>query len=85
MNIDIKDLITLSDNNEYVVCSKTEYQGNIYLYLIDINNNENIKFGLIKYNESSVNVIELENQQLIQKLLPLFFENAKHILEEEGV
>lgn len=82
MNIDIKDVITLSDSNEYAVCSKTSYQGKEYIYLVDINNNENLKFGLVNQNEKSVNVTELKNPQLIQILLPLFYENAKHILEE---
>jgi hypothetical protein len=80
--IDIKDVITLNDNNEYAVCSKTKFQDEEYLYLIDINNNENFKFGLIKQNGESINIIELENQQLIQQLLPLFFENSKHLLNE---
>lgn len=81
MNIEIKDLITLSDNNKYVVCSKTNYQDNEYLYLIDFNNNENIKFGMIKTQDEKVSIVEIENPDLIKILLPLFLNGAKDILE----
>ena len=85
MNIDIKDVITLSDYNEYATCSKIKYQDDEYLYLVDINNNQNFKFALIKYNDNSTNIIEIKNQQLIQILLPLFYENSKHLLNEINI
>ena len=47
MNINIKDILTLSDDNRYVVISKAQYENKQYLYLIDINNNENMKFCYI--------------------------------------
>jgi len=82
MNIEIKDILKLADNQTYVVCSKTEYQGITYFYLIDIENNENIKFVEEKQNADKTVVIEVEDKDLLQNLLPLFYENAKHILEE---
>ena len=84
MNLDIKDLITLSDNNEYVVCSKTRYQDNNYFYLIDINNNTNFKLCVEKPKDDKVTFVEITDQNLIRQLLPLLFENAKHILDEQG-
>ena len=44
MNIDIKDIITLSDDNEYIVTSKAVYDNKIYYFLVDINDNSNMKF-----------------------------------------
>ena len=82
MNIEIKDIITLSDTRNYVVCSRTEYQGIIYFYLIDLENNENIKFVREKQTGDKTTVIEVEDKDLLQQLLPLFFENSKHILNE---
>ena len=35
--IEIKDIVTLSDHNEYQVVSKVDYEYRIYYYLIDIN------------------------------------------------
>ena len=45
--LDIKDILTLSDKNEYVIVSKADYDNKTYLYLVDINDNKNIKFGYI--------------------------------------
>ena len=83
MNIEIKDIIKLADNQSYVVCSKTDYQGIIYFYLIDIENSENIKFVQEKQKDNKTVVIEVEDKDLLQTLLPLFYENAKHILDEQ--
>ncbi len=75
MNIDIKDLLTLSDKNKYVVVSKIYYDGKDYLYLIDINNSANLKFCYIE-NDS---IIEITDKELNTKLLPLFLEKAKDV------
>lgn len=49
--LDIKDILTLSDKNEYVIVSKADYDNKTYLYLVDINDNKNIKFGYIDSDE----------------------------------
>lgn len=77
MNIEIKDIITLSDNNKYVVTSKVNYQNNMYLYLFDINDNENIKFCLEQHKDNKITVIEVEDKELIKELLPLFYNETK--------
>ena len=83
MNIDIKDIITLSDDNEYVVASKASYQGKIYYYLIDKAKNENLKFCVEKSENQSL--IEVEDEALIQKLSPLFFEAASTSITKEDL
>ena len=75
--IEIKDVITLSDNNKYVVCSKINYQDENYLYLIDMVDNTNIKFGLENKHNQQISIIEVENQEFIATLLPLFLDEAK--------
>ena len=70
MKIDIKDIITLSDDNEYVVVSKTVYQNNTFYYVIDKNNIVNVKFLMEKSENNSL--VEIEDKDLIQILLPLF-------------
>ena len=80
MNIDIKDRITLDDNNVYVIVSKTNYQNQIYYYLMDANNNENIKFCY----ENTVNnsLVESTDENINQALLPLFLNATKdHVAE----
>lgn len=73
MNIDIKDRISLDDNNTYVVSGKTTYQNLIYYYLIDFNNIENVKFCYENLENNSM--IEVEDEELVARLLPLFFES----------
>lgn len=68
MEINNKDILTLDDNNEYVVVSKANYDNKIYYYLVDIANDKNIKFCYI-YED---NLIEVSDNELITKLLPLF-------------
>lgn len=73
------DVITLSDKNEYAVTGITNYQDNEYLYLIDINNNRNIKFVLL----SDTKVVVLnpkEDWNLISILLPRFLDSVKDLI-----
>lgn len=78
MNIDIKDVVTLSDNLRYAVASKTNYEGNIYYCLTEIENLSNIKF--LVENKERNSLVEVEDKQLIQKLLPLFAKESKEKL-----
>jgi len=73
--IDIRDILALDDNNEYVVVSKITYEDKIYYYLVDKNKNENIKFCY----EKEDNLVELNDKVLVTKLLPLFLDAAKSI------
>lgn len=75
MNIDIKDKITLSDNNAYVVVGKSEYQGKIYYYLIEANNQSTCKFCYEKIGTNKL--IEVEDAELTQKLIAIFAEQLK--------
>ena len=81
MDIEIKDTITLSDDNHYVVVGKIIQDGNTYYYLIDEDNNENVKFCVEKSENNSF--IEIENVNLIQQLLPLFLQSASNAITKE--
>lgn len=73
MIINIKDTLTLDDNNEYVVISKINYESKNYYYLLDKNNKENFKFCY----EDKEELVEVDDKQLATKLLPLFVEVVK--------
>ena len=77
MIINIKDTLTLDDNNEYVVVSKVNADDKNYFYLIDKNDNSNVKFCYQDNDE----LVELNDKELVTRLLPLFVENAKGELE----
>lgn len=74
--IEIKDIVTLSDQNEYQVVSIVDYEYRIYYYLVDINEISNAKF-LYKNGDK---LTEVEDKELVNKLLPMFYEQIKDII-----
>lgn len=80
MNINIKDILTLDDDNEYVVISKLSYEEKNYYYLIDKNNVTNVLFCV----EDKDELVELIDKELISKLLPLFLEAVQTETEKES-
>lgn len=71
--INIKDTLILDDDNEYVVVSKVNYNNITYYYILDKYDNSNVKFCYQNDDE----LIEISDEALIKKLIPLFFEEAK--------
>lgn len=76
MNLNIKDIVTLNDDNKYQVVSKTIYEGITYYYLVDINDISNIKF----LYENIDRLTEVEDQELIRLLLPRLFYEIKDLI-----
>lgn len=81
MEIEYQDIITLSDENKYLVASKVSYNNSKYIYLVDINDNKNLKFAEIEndgvISELNVNI----DAELINNLVPLFYNNSKKDIE----
>ena len=73
MIIHIKDTLTLNDGNQYVVISKINCGDKNYYYLLDKNNNINLKFCF----EDNEELVEINDEKLISKLLPLFVETVQ--------
>ena len=67
--IQIKDVVTLSDQNEYLVVSKVDHEYKNYYYLVDINDNSNVLF----LYENGEKLTEVEEPELVCKLLPMFY------------
>ena len=76
MLIDIKDIITLDDNNEYVVVSKINYNNKTYYQLLEKSKMVECKFCY----EDNDELVELEDSNLIAYLLPFFMESTKEAL-----
>lgn len=68
MEININNLLTLDDDNEYVVVKKIKYENKYYYYIADINNCSNLKFCYLDNEE----LVEINDSSLIKKILPLF-------------
>lgn len=75
--INITDILTLDDNNKYVVVSKVNYENKNYYYLVDINNKENLMFC---YEEND-QLVELNNKNISKKIIPLFIEEASKTID----
>ena len=69
MNIDEKDIIVLSDNNNYIVVKKATVNDINYYYISDINNKENIKFLYEDGNE----LVEIDNQNTLDNVIVKMF------------
>lgn len=78
MNIDIKDILKLDDNNEYVVVGKVSFENKNYYYLIDMEDPDNFMFCY----EDNDDLVEVNDKELTAKLLPLFLEKSNDIVNE---
>lgn len=67
MNINEKDIITLSDNIDYIVVKKTNYNDQFYYYISDIKNPENVKF----LYEDKEELVEIEDNNHIKTLVDI--------------
>lgn len=76
MEIEYQDIITLSDKNKYVVASKISYNNSKYVYLVDINDNTNVKFAEIEENNLLSELDNVIDEELLNQLIPLFYSNA---------
>ena len=73
MNLEIQDIITLNDGNEYQIISKTEHEGLTYYYLTDMSDLDNIKFVFENENK----LTEIDEPEVISELLPKLFDEIK--------
>ncbi len=74
MKINIQDIITLNDNNEYVVVSKIEIKNKEYICIIDINDKTNIKYAEVK--KEYISIINNNEEELLNTIIPLFYINS---------
>ena len=75
--MEIKSIIRLNDDKEYVINNKVNYEEKDYIYLEDINDNTNLKFAKIK-EENSVSILDHKlDIDLIGTLIPMFY-NQRH-------
>jgi len=83
MNIDIMDIVTLSNNNKYVVISKATYENKNYYYLANIDEENNMVKDLLVFYEDGKDFVEESSEEILTNLVPLLFENAKKVLPKE--
>ena len=79
MNIEIKDVVTLDNDIQYIVKSKTNYNNELYYYFV--NSKDENDFKILRFNKNNNKLIEFENSDLIKKLLPLFLKETLNSLK----
>jgi len=77
MNLRIEEIITLDDGKDYIVASYARHNGNIYYCFIDNEPSNKIKY----YQENNDSLALVENQELINNLIPIFAQNANYIFK----
>jgi len=69
MSIELKDILTLDNNKEYVVLAKTIYNNLEYYYMMELKNRDEIKFCYLD-GEDLVESLDKElNTTLLQMCL----------------
>lgn len=80
MKIQTGEVITLSNNKEYICFSTLSDDGTDYVYLMSNFKPLEIRFGIQKEIDGEVEVTIINNQEQKQKVLKLFQEhNANNI------
>lgn len=73
---DKNDTLTLADNNEYAIVDQFNDNGINYIYLVDINNNENIILGKLE-NDEIVEITDIsESERVLKKINERLFNKA---------
>ncbi len=65
------NILTLADDNEYSVVDQFNDNGNIYVYLVDINNNANIIYGKLENDE----IVELDDPDELERIIKIVNSN----------
>ena len=78
--MNIKDILKLSDGNDYIIASKVDYANKTYFCLVDLNNKDNAKFCYLDSDE----VVIIEKEKLDNILLLKLMNNLMDTLNKES-
>ncbi len=67
------NIITLDDDNKYVIVSKVVIKNINYYYLIDINNVKNVKFCREERVGETIILKEITDKEVITNLIRVFY------------
>ena len=88
--IELYDILTLEDDKDYTVASMVTYNDSEYLYLIEVDQEENVKDDnqkivrrVICDGEDSVEIVTDKDE--LDAVSKLFFELFREEIEEETV
>lgn len=81
MMYEMGDVITLSNNNNYVVVTTLEYNGKKYIYLVNENDNSDVMFCNYQGEEFEK---ETDNE-VVEQLLQIILPEMSQIIDEAGI
>ncbi len=77
MNIELHTVLTLDDNEKYIVVAKAEYDGNAYDYLLQLSADgedvtEQVAVVKEEKEDNRLYIVEVNDKNELDKLAPLF-------------
>lgn len=72
-----KDIVTLSDDKEYVVIATALYKDETYLFLVGIDDNTKFYFGKEKMAMDKIKIQLIKDENLIKEVLPYLYKNVE--------
>lgn len=79
MNIEIEDILTLDDDKDYVVVSKTNVGGVNYYYLIEDSKNPSVMFCY----EDKDELVDIIDAEKIKEIVPHLYKAIRNKIEPE--
>lgn len=80
MKLEKMCVVKLNDQKEYAIASTANYENESYYYLVGLNDPSSVKFCREKKEGEQIKLAEVEDPDLLEKLLPLFLSNAQDII-----
>lgn len=78
-------IITLDDNNKYMVVSAIDYKDKSYVYLIHCEDNSIVRFCTQEDDNGTIKIIDTDDESLNRKLLLLFTKQIHENLTNDGL
>lgn len=84
MNIELHTVLTLDDNEKYIVVAKANYEGNSYDYLLQLSaDGEDVTEEVAVVKEEKENdrlyIVEVNDKNELDKLAPIFCEQLEEL------
>lgn len=86
MNIELHTVLTLDDNEKYIVIAKTNYEGNAYDYLLQLSADgeevtEQVAIVKEEKEDNRLYIVEVNDKKELDQLAPLFCKQLEELQE----
>ena len=79
---ELGSVLTLSDNNEYIVVGNAEKDGKNYYYLVDKENLLNVQVLVEKTIDNKPYLQEISDPEILKEICPIMIKNAKKFFND---